>query len=597
MAPLKQAKLLFCLALVTFVSYVPALKNDFVDLDDRSYVTQNPDILELSWKQAAHIFTSFHYGLYKPMVLISYAIEHHFFGLNAPGYHLTNIVLHVLNTLAVFWLIYLISKENILVSLLTAVLFGVHPVHVESVAWVTERKDVLYSFFYLGGLVSYIYFLRTKKIVFRVLALVSLVFSLSSKPMAVTFPLILLLLDVWYGRKFSKEILWEKAPFFVLAGVFAGVNFGLAHALGEVHSISVTGDTARFLKTISYNPLFYIYKIFVPTKLSCIYPHPDRLGWLGQSLFHQSPVILIAFLAAMYLWARRSSFVWFGLVFFGISLLPVMQIFPFGAAIVADRYTYLSSIGIFFIFSEVIFRAARGRRSIYAAVVLMVALLSVLTWNQCKVWTNSLTLWDHVIRHYPMIPMSYCNRGNEYVALGEETKALEDYNRALALKPDYADVYNNRGSLFEKKALHALAAADFKQALKFKPSHELAYPNFEKNKISMERKLILYSELIAAHPEEAENYFLRGNIYADYRMSGKAMEDYNRALELKPDWAEVYNNRGILFFDTGQWEAARADFKKAEELDQNFEEAHLNLTLVLKKLNKKVRPAGVEPAT
>ena len=290
---------------------------------------------------------------------------------------------------------------------------------------------------------------------------------------------------------------------------------------------------------------------------------------------------MAAFLAAAYLAARRYSFVLFGLAFFAISLLPVIQIFPFGASIVADRYTYLASIGIFYIFSEMIFRSPGF---VHRGAFLILAVLSMLTWNQCKVWKNSLTLWDHVIKHYPMVPMAYLNRGNEYAALGEEAKALEDYNKALKLKPDYADVYNNRGSLYEKKALHELAAADFKQALKFKPSHELAYPNFEKKKMNIEKKLILYSELIHSRPGEAENYFLRGNIYADYRMNDEAMEDYNKVLGLDPGHAQAYNNRGILFFAAGNFEAALADFEKAAELDGNLKEAQVNREMTAKKV-------------
>ena len=469
---------IFLLALTVFISFSPTLKNKFTSFDDDKYITQNPDIREFSWKQAKTIFSSFHYGLYKPMVLFSYSIEYHFFKLNPIPYHCTNILLHVLNTLGVFWFIYLISKKNFLVSLMTALLFGIHPLHVESVAWVTERKDVLYSLFYLSGLIGYVYFLRAQKAILRAFVLVCFILSLLSKPMAITLPFILLLLDVWQGRKFDKNRILEKSLFFILGACFGLMNVSLSYLSGKIHPFNLIES----IQAVSYAPLFYIYKIFLPTDLSCVYPYPERMGFWGRFFFYYAPFILAPLLILIFRLCRRYQFFLFGILFFSISILPVVQIASFGVSVVADHYVYLASIGIFYIFSETFYRLIDKKRPFFRRIVCLgmvpiFPLLLALTWNQCKVWRDSGSLWDHTIKNYPMIPLAYYNRGLERFKEKRFDEALEDLLKAKALDPGDPEIYFFLGNIYFKLKNYGDAIMHYHKAIDLQPTNRNACYN------------------------------------------------------------------------------------------------------------------------
>jgi hypothetical protein len=265
----------FCACLILIIvslSFLPSLKCGLVNWDDDRYLSNTPAVQSLSLTTVKEASTSFFIGHYQPLTILSYALDYHFFKLNPYNYHLTNLILHLLNSLLVFYLIYLLSG-NIIVSFITAILFGLHPLHVESVAWVSERKDVLYSFFFLLSCITYLYYLtKEHKSRYYLLSLFFFLCSLLSKSIAVTLPLVILLLDYYLKRKPGKIFFLDKIPYFVLSIIFAII------AIFGVYLDNVVRSEPHFslfstLSVASYAIIFYLGKLFLPIKLSCLYPY------------------------------------------------------------------------------------------------------------------------------------------------------------------------------------------------------------------------------------------------------------------------------------------------------------------------------------
>src|SRR3989339_472154 len=286
---MKKQNIIFpiCLILIiTFISYYPSLKNGFVTWDDPAYVTGNLQIRSLSLQNVKNIFTSFTMDLYTPLSNLSYAIEYNIFKLNPKIYHITNLFIHLLNCILVFWLFFLIS-DKISVSFLVSLLFGIHPLHVESVAWISERKDVLYAFFFLLSLISYIYYYNKKEAKYYYFALILFILSILSKPMAVTLPVILFIFDYLLNRKFTWDIFKEKILFFIIAVIFSIINL-YGGTPPKLHY-----DIFEKIFFPTYVLLFHLFKTIIPLKLSAIYPHPEKIGNFLPSIFYISFIVIV----------------------------------------------------------------------------------------------------------------------------------------------------------------------------------------------------------------------------------------------------------------------------------------------------------------
>jgi len=428
---------LFIILVITFISFYPCLHGGFVNFDDDRYVYRNPMIKDVSWRGIATLFSSIDYAaIYCPLVFLSYAIEYHFFDLNAYAYHITNLILHLCNCLLVFWFIFSLSR-NRFTALMVALLFGVHPLRVESVAWITERKDVLYAFFFLAALICYCYYLARASAI-RYLGLVLFfLLSLLSKPAALVLPLVLLLCDYLRGERIDRKNLLTKLPLFIIAVAF--LTLGLFTAKDYARkgpAFTVCGQ----LFIPPYALLFYLYKSIVPVRLSCLYPFPVTHGGLLPATFLVSPLILILLSALIVFSARYTRKIVFGSFFFLITALPALQFFPTGTAIVADRFTYIPSIGLSFLLAELIAwlyrrETTRVAQLAPAALAVLIVALSVLTWSRCRVWNSNIALWDDAVRKYPdgYIPLAYFNRGIVYTDLGVHDKAVSDFTRVLTL--------------------------------------------------------------------------------------------------------------------------------------------------------------------
>ena len=531
----------FLIVILTFITFYPSLQNGFTNWDDDLLVTKNLKIMNLSLKNIEIIFTTPHYGLYHPLVLLSYAFEYYFLKLDPRAYHATNLTLHLLNSLFVFWFIYLL-RRNILVSFIVGLLFGIHPLHVESVAWVTERKDELYAFFFLISLIFYLYYIKKRERSYYYLSLLSFIFSLLSKSMAMTLPIVLFLCDYQFVRRFERKTIIEKIPFLIISFIF-----GIIAVLAQYKSKeTVQEDTFNlfynFLKA-SYGLIFYFYKMIIPINLSCIYPSFDKIHNLSQATFLLSPILVAGLIVAIIFSAKHNRIVTFGSLFFLVTISPVLQFLPVGLGNHADRYTYIPSIGFFYILGEGVahllgekVKNKKDLRTFFIIIFTGITLFfSFLSYQRCKVWRDSLTLWNDVLKQYPDIALAHLNRGIAYGERGEYNEALADFSAALRINPQYAEAFFNCGNIYYERKDFDRALYDFSEAIRINPNYVKAYNN-------------------------------RGNLFKSCGNFEKALADYSQAINIDPNYEKPYYNRALLYISRGETKKAEEDFKKLGEL-------------------------------
>lgn len=538
--PLCRHKLLliFFLLLISCSTFYPVLNNGFTNWDDPLYITDNALVRDFSLANTGRIFTSFSSGNYHPLAILSHNLEYHLFKLNPFPYHAVNLLLHCLNALLVFWCIYLLGS-NLTASFLAALLFAVHPMRVESVAWLADRKDLLSAFFLLASLLCYLRYQQRKTGVFYLLSLLLIVLSFLSKAAVLTYPFVLILCDYLAGRQDIKRRLPDKIPFFLIAFAFGLV--ALAARNSYQHMLQEQNYTLLSTMLVgAYRLVFYfLLKTMVPVDFGLLHPNPG-LDFPPLPLIALS-LLIMALLAAVLVfstrWTRKLTF---GLLFFFISLLPALSVVIIGHT--ADRFSYVPAIGIFFIIGEFSLFLYLGQRAKTAAAgrVVLLALLAItaiycsLSWQQCRIWKNGVSLWSQAIKIYPDSALAYHNRGEAYLHDREYDLAIADFTRALAAG-EYAVIYRNRGAAYLKKFDRERAIAD-------------------------------YSAAIRLEPGSAEAFNFRGfayNLKGEYE---NAVADYRMALGINPDYAEAYNNRAVALNALGRNQEACRDLQQACEL-------------------------------
>ena len=567
---------LYCgiIAAITFVVFLPSINNDFANIDDDYYVVNNPDIRGISLHNLEKVFTSKYVDNYQPLTILTYMVEYHFFQLKPNVYHATNLLLHIINCLLVFALAYALSGQYFL-SLLVTLLFAIHPMRVESVAWIAERKDVLSSLFYFLSLLLYTKYLKKEKKTLYYLCGVSLLFSLLSKPMAVSQPFVLLLIDYISNKKFDIKMLLAKVPFFVIAALFAFI----ALFTQKVSLPSLEYSSLSMLQRICvpfYGLVFYVFKTIIPVNLCSYYPFPAASDSAMSFKLFASPFLVIGAFAAVYYFRAYSKRLVFGSLFFLITILPVLQIVPIGGAIVAERYTYVPMIGIYFIFATFLTFLVEKKfiKNKIVKTGLLVGLgISLLTFacisrDRCGIWKDGFSLWNDVIAKYP-VAIAYTGRGIAFSGKGDYGHAIEDFNRAIALHPAPALsslAHNNRGSAFNGIGDYDHAIEDFDQAITLDSKNADAFFNrgiacyYKKD---IDRAIEDYSQAIRLNPNYVFAYGNRGIAYANKEDYDHAIEDFSRAAMLNPNDAQIYNNRGLAYKAKGENRLALDDLRKA----------------------------------
>jgi len=453
-------------------------------------------------------------------------------------------------------------------------LFAVHPMRVESVAWISERKDVLCAFFMLLTLAAYVRYVRARtRRRMRYLEVVGLgVLALLSKPAAIATPLLLLAVDYLEGRSLrSRSVLVEKLPFVALSIAFGILTLRIQTdfvAVRPLHALSVSGK----LLVASYGFMMYLVKFVVPWKLSAFYPYPDPTQpW--PLAFLAAPGVLAMVVAAT-LWSlRRTRVVFGGMLFFGAALAPVPQVASVGLAVMADRYTYLAQIGLALIVSKgyaaLLHRwNDRPRRitAVRAILVSGVIAMGALTWQRVGVWRTSETLWSDVIAKYPSLGSAYISRGTARLQRGDLVGARRDLDRAVVLAPDDYMGFFNRGLLEQRRNDPAGALADYARAIAANPARPEPYQNragILVDQAKYDLAIEDYSRVIALQPKDSHAYFNRAATHFRAKHYRPALDDYDRGLKLDPSRPEERFFQGLCEYRLGAYEAAVQSYSRA----------------------------------
>ncbi len=592
MRRLTAISLLALLVVITSAAFLPSLKNGFVNWDDGAYVIDNPLIKSLSWGSARKIFSSFHQTNYHPLALLSYALEYHFFGLNPRAYHATNLILHLLNCLLVFWFIFLLSKSAP-VSFITAVFFGIHPLHVESVAWVAERRDVLYALFFFGALISYLYYKKNKLAKFYYLSLFLFLLALFSKVLAVSFPLVLLLCEYFLRDKPAKGGLKEKAPYFVLAILFAGVTFAVRYNSGDIQPESTFHIFYNFFLA-AHGVIFYLVKAFFPLNLCARYPNPaDTVAMLPWQYLASALAAIVLVAGALFFY-RHTRKVIFGALFYLCTLLPAVQlVHTISAPPVADRYSYVPLIGIFYLAAEGFVWLYRKihkygliiRPILLSLLIAAICALSFLTAGRCLVWKDGLSFWTDVLRQYPdnLTPTIGINLSNAYYRAGQYEKAMSLAARTVKLYPHSPYLYINIGNAYSFAGKTEEGINWYKKAIVIDPNLEKAYFNlaFAYNKIGKKQEAIeSYKKAIEIQPGFAEAYADLGVVYQSLGSQGQALSMLEKAIEVNPAYFPAYPELISLYKSYGRKEEIISLYQKAVAHQLPYFEAYFQVAVL-----------------
>ncbi len=624
-----NSALLGGILVVTFWCYHYSLSNQFTNWDDGLYVYENSYIKNLSSQNMKMIlFKDITHNYYHPITMLSLALNWHFSGADPKPYYVTEVLFHLFNTIWVFFLSLALFNAMVkrgygkikgipYLAGLCALWQGIHPMHVESVSWIAERKDVLYLFFYLPGLIMYVkYVMENKK---SQLALVVLLYFLSlfSKPLAVVFPLSLFTIDVLLKRKLEWKLLFEKIPFLIISLIFGYVAYKWANEGGSITSFQVFTIFQRIM-FVGYNYLMYLIKLFVPTHLSSYYPYPELTDSNNLPLyFYFAPLVAIGVTAGLLYLAYRKGENYFRVALFGFgfyffNVMFILQFVSAGPAIMADRYSYAAYIGFTFMLVYFIYQVIEKMPSLKTLVIVIVAgfscMLAYLCQARTEVWHNTKTLWEDVISKYPAkvdttfvagkgrsefiihvhpgVETSYKNLGNYYV----QDKNPPDYDSAYMnyeileqIKSKDAGVYSNLGNIWAIRGNYQKSLEEYTKSLSLDTKSFDTYLDRGITYSKMGQPELALQDYNHAFKMDSTSEMLLDyrarTLLNDMKNFPAAMADYNRLIAIDPRKPEYYLSRGVAEFNTGDFKDAIQDFNR--ELSANPKDANCLLDLSL----------------
>jgi tetratricopeptide (TPR) repeat protein len=619
------------LALVTLAVFWQVRGHDFINLDDEQYVTQNPHVRggltagNLTWA-----LTTSHASNWHPLTWLSHQLDVQFFGMDPAGHHLVSLFFHVANTLLLFFVLNRMTK-TLWQSAAVAFLFALHPLHVESVAWVAERKDVLSTFFMLLTLWAYFVYTRSPGIVRMIPVVAFFALGLLSKPMLVTLPFVLLLLDYWpLGRYYAPEkpashplpgieapgkkkkqkkkeveerppvapermepsaaavvpwaLVTEKIPLFALTILSSIITF-LAQqkggAMSPLEDISLLKRLGNAL--ISYAS--YIVKTVLPQGLAVFYPYPAGIAaW--QVLGSAALVGTLTFLAVRY--RKQYPFAFVGWFWYLGTLVPVIGIVQVGMQAMADRYTYVPHIGLFIAVvwgaGDLASRQPQGRKILAALTGVVFASLTVMTWNQISHWRSSITLFEHALRVTEQNSLAHLNFGVALNRTGKGREAAEHYREALRINPNSSGGHFNLANYYFSTGQKDEALQHFKEAIRIRPDYANAHSNLGVLLASQKRfeeASAHYEKALRIEPANAGFHYNYGVALANQGRLPEAAGQFRDALALRPNYAEAHNDLGKVLMMEGKTAEAASHFREALRIRPNFTEARRNLDIVL----------------
>lgn len=606
----KPALLALGLFVVTMLVFWPARHFDFINFDDPDYITANPQVRDgLTWEGVRWAFVTNHASNWHPLTWLSHMFDGQMFGLSPGAHHLHNVVLHALNAVLVFALL-LQWTRNLWPSALVAGLFAWHPMHVESVAWVAERKDVLSTCFGLLCLMAYGAYVRalgsqtenTKKThrarVWYALALMLFALGLMSKPMLVTLPFVLLLLDYWPWRRWPSnsgfahpKALWplvrEKLPFLTLAMLAGIVTIWAQRAGGTILSIEALSPGDRISNAlVSY--WRYIAKLCWPSGLAIYYSFETQSWWLAALAGAGLVAVSVGVICA-----RKFPFLATGWFWFLGMLVPVIGLLQVGTQAMADRYTYVPAIGLFILvafgFREIAARFQAGQVFVSVAAVLLLLGCLVATARQLPHWRDSETLFRHALDVTEGNYVAYNNLGTALEEQGRFNEAWECYAAALRLRPDHPDANQNWGRVVLANGRPAEAEVHFRRGLETLPNSAGAWLNLGNALLQQGRNAEAAEAIqraVELAPRLPEARVGLGCLLAAQGKRDEAIAQFEIALQTHPDYTAALNNLGALLTEAGRTAEAVTFLKRAVQFDPDSAEGHYNLANALAALEQ-----------
>jgi len=533
---------------------------DFINYDDGDYVYENPHVLNgLTGDGVIWAFTTPNVGNWLPLTWLSFMLDCQLFGTNPGWMHLVNLLLHLANTLLLFAVLRKMTDSTsspqagaLWQSAFVAAAFAIHPMHVESVAWITERKDVLSTLFLLLTLAAYVSYVRRHSVARYVLTLLLFVLGLLAKPMLVTLPGLLLLLDYWPlerireqrtedGKRKTKsgfqklsagQLIIEKVPFFALSAVSSVVTF-----LAQRGSGAVTGINALPIANAFLSYAKYIGKMFWPQNMAIFYPFNTSSFAFWQAAMCVLLLLVISIFVIRF--GRKQRYLPVGWFWFVGTLIPVIGLVQSGAQSYADRYTYISYIGLFIMIAwglpELLSKWPQRKIALGLSMVIVLTPFGICAHQQVSYWNNSITLFSHAVEVTQNNYIAYNNLGAAYDSIGRYKDAIEAYKQVVRIKPD-EKAYFNIGVAYDKLGRRQDEVEAYKQAIKIKPDYAEVYTNL------------------------GITYYKLGR-YQD------AIETYKQIIRIKPDYAEAHGHLGVAYLATGDKDLALEEYKILKTMD------------------------------
>ena len=599
----------FSVALITFAVFFPALRNGFVNWDDYELLVDNPRYRGLGWEQVSWMFSTFHNGHYQPLSWMTFGLDYLIWGMEPLGYHLTNLVLHAANAalfyfLAVRLLSLALSRPSLAADLglrmaagFAALFFSIHPLRVESVAWATERRDVLSGLFFLATLLCYLQAMTyanntSRQASWRNMALIAYGLSLLSKASGVTLPMVLLVLDVYPLRRLgggpgrwlgplARHVWWEKVPFFLLAAAAAVIAPLAQSDAGAVAALRIHGIAARLFQSL-YGLVFYLWKTILPTDLSPFYEVPRKLDPFAWP-FLLSGAVVAALTIGLFALRRRWPAGLASWVCYAVIIAPVLGFVQSGRQMVADRYSYLSCLawaillggGLYYLWKRNVDQRRGDRKSFIittGAAVILIA-FAVLTWRQVGIWHDSDRLWNHVLA---ITDRSIFRSGtaHHFVARvfadrGDLDRAIEHLRTSINIEPTDSTAYMDLGTALAKKGQLNEAIKSFQNALALNPTLSLAQYSLA-NALAVQghfqEATAHLEEALRLKPNYAEAYVTMGKVFAAQGQLEKAIGLFRQALQIRPDLAEGHQSLAMALVEKGRAAEANYHYQEARRI-------------------------------
>jgi tetratricopeptide (TPR) repeat protein len=576
------------LALATAGVYYQVYSFEFVNYDDAEYVYQNPYLKNgITASAVKWAFTTGYACFWHPLTWLSHALDWQLFGNNPAGHHIISVIFHVANTLLVFW-VFKKMTNAVEASAFVAALFALHPLHVESVAWVSERKDVLSTFFWLLTMWAYVRYVRRTSVSGYLLMVVFFALGMMSKPMLVTLPFVLLLLDYWPLGRFDKPrhkttgfLIIEKIPLFAIA---FGASI-VAYIVQKQGKAITTGENYTFLirlanGCISY--MQYIIKMIWPTRLAMFYPHPGRNVSVLYAVI--SAVILLAVTILMIRFSKGRRYLFTGWFWYIGTLVPVIGLVQVGSHAMADRYSYITLTGLFIIIAwglpELLSKWRYRKIVLGIAAVMVLMAMGIGTYLQVGYWKNNFALFTHAIEVTQDNYTAYNNLGTTYIDLGRYQDAIESLKQAIRINRNCTEAYNNLGVAFNKLGLWQDAVDTFKQVIRVKPDCAKVHCNLGVaygGIGSYQDALEIYKRAVIIDPALAEAHCGIGAAYLDLGRYQDAIEPLKQAIRIERNYTDAYYNLGVAFNKLGRWQESIDAFKQVIRVKPDWAEVHYNL--------------------